>query len=152
MNIFILDLDNRKSVKYLISKHLTKMPLETAQILCSPYEQGEAPYRRSHYNHPCCVWCRESRENYEWLLDYADCIFNEFKKQRGKDHGSCHVIQWCKDNYHKLDLPSKGLTPFAQTMPEQYRDRDPVKAYRKYYLEEKRHIAEWKTDPPYWWK
>jgi hypothetical protein len=151
MNIFILDEDNRKSVSYLVTSHLTKMPLETVQVLCSPFENGTAPYKRTHINHPCCRWCRESIQNYEWLLDYGDAIFDEFRLQRGKEHASRFVLNWCKENYKSLGLPDKGMTPFAQAMPEQYKQSNTVKAYRDYYMGEKRHIAQWKNEEPPWW-
>lgn len=150
MNIFILDSDIKKSVSYLMDKHLTKMPLETAQILCSPFMQGEAPYRRTHYNHPCCVWARKSKQNYEWLLLYGYAIFDEFETQRGKQHGSRYVLDWCAENYDRLMLPNIGQTPFAQAMPDEFRNANPIKAYRKYYREAKKDIATWKRGKPAW--
>lgn len=34
-----------------------------------------------------------------------------------------------------------------------YHNEDAVKAYRTYYLNDKRHIAKWKNrDQPEWWK
>jgi len=35
------------------------------------------------------------------------------------------------------------MTPFAQAMPDQYRDDDAVVAYRNYYVGEKGEIAQW---------
>jgi hypothetical protein len=153
MNIFILDNDIKKSAQYLVDKHVVKMCLEHVQLLCSQFPKGEAPYSRTHVNHPCSQWARESKQNYEWLLLYTEEMFKEYtKRYGGKIHKSQRVMYWCRDNHPRLMLPNKGLTPFAQAMPEQYRDKDPVKAYRNYYLSEKRHIAKWKTKPPYWWK
>jgi len=34
MNIFILDWDVKKNAKYHVDKHVVKMILETAQLLC----------------------------------------------------------------------------------------------------------------------
>ena len=151
MNIFILDKDPKKSVSYLVKTHLTKMPLETAQILCSPYSEGQAPYKRTHYNHPCCVWARESKQNYEWLLDYAELLFNRFETVRCKPHSSYRVVQWCKYNYHNLKLPDNGFTQHPQCMTDEYKNNNVVTAYRNYYMGDKRHLAEWDEDVPYWW-
>ena len=41
------------------------------------------------------------------------------------------------------DLPDIGLTPFAQAMPDLYKDNDAVKAYRNYYIFEKSRFAKW---------
>lgn len=45
----------------------------------------------------------------------------------------------------------KCLTPFAQAMPDKYKDDDAIKAYRHYYLGDKWDIATWKTGNPSWW-
>lgn len=153
MNIFVLDNDHQKSVEYLVKKHVTKMPLETTQILCSAFEKGVAPYKKTHFNHPSCIWSRESKQNYEWLLSYGNSIFNEFEYRRGKPHKSKAVLEWCKENYYKLKLPDIGLTPFAQVIQEQYKGKDAVLAYRKYYMNEKRHLADWEQrNVPNWYK
>jgi len=49
------------------------------------------------------------------------------------------------------DLPVIGLTPFAQAMPEQYRNKNAVKAYRDYYINEKSSFLTWtKRKTPMW--
>jgi len=52
----------------------------------------------------------------------------------------------------KKGLDSK-LADAPQAMPEQYKvPGDPVKAYRNYYMGEKRHFASWThRRPPEWW-
>jgi hypothetical protein len=48
-------------------------------------------------------------------------------------------------------LPSGSLTPFAQAMPEEYKDADPIIAYRNYYKGAKINIASWKLrEAPEW--
>tara|TARA_R110000744_G_scaffold56820_1_gene119748 strand:+ start:10412 stop:10870 length:459 start_codon:yes stop_codon:yes gene_type:complete len=152
MNIFILDANVVDSARFHNDKHVVKMVLETAQILCSTFEKGEAPYRRTHYNHPCSKWARESRENYEWLLNFGDALSKEYSKRFGKIHKSSLVINWCRDNIDKIELPSKELTKFALAMPEEYRTNCTVTSYRNYYMGEKRSIAKWKCEQPWWWK
>ena len=150
MNIFVLDNDIQKCVQYTVNRHVVKMVLETAQLLCSPFEK--APYKRTHYNHPCAVWSRSSKENYKWLIEYGLALSSEYTYRYEKVHKSSEVIKWCKDNVDLLDLEDKGLTLFAQAMPEEYRHSDPVIAYRMYYIHDKQHIAHWKKrDIPWWW-
>ena len=48
-------------------KHVVKMILESAQMLCSVQPEGTAPYKRSFYNHPCTKWLRTSDANYDWF-------------------------------------------------------------------------------------
>ena len=122
MNIFAVDKDPKISAQQLCDKHVVKMILESAQMLCSAYPNGDAPYKRAFYNHPCTIWARESQENYEWLLDHAYAMCQEYTRRYGKVHKSIDAIEWCGKNYIKLRLPRKGLTKFAQAMPEQYKN------------------------------
>lgn len=57
-----------------------------------------------------------------------------------------------EDLYNPPKNITKGkMTPFAQAMPDQYRDFDAVIAYRKYYINEKKRFAKWKTgEIPEW--
>lgn len=153
MNIFVLSKDPEKAATMQCDKHVVKMVLETAQLLCSPFEPGKAPYKRSHYNHPSSVWARETEENYKWLIDHGLALCAEYTRRYGRVHKSKDIILWCKKNYKKLKLPKKGQTPFAQVMPDKYKNKNPVSAYRKYYQEEKKKIATWSNvKPPSWWR
>lgn len=117
------------------------MVLETAQLLCSPYTQGDAPYRRTHYNHPCAKWARESIQNYRWLIEFGMTLAAEKKHRFGTHHKSREVIQWCEAN--EPVLPDIPMTQFPQAMPDEYKHEDVVTAYRQYYLGEKQHIFKW---------
>lgn len=149
MNIFVLDQDPCIAARYLCDKHIPKMVLETAQLLCSAHDN--APYKRTHYNHPCAVWTRHSLSNYRWLLWHGICMAKEYEKRFGKQHKSAEVIDWADKNEPGIfDL---GLTPFAQAMPVQYKNEDPVIAYRRYYVAEKSRFAKWKhTNVPDWYE
>jgi hypothetical protein len=152
MNIFILDECPVKSAVHQCDKHVVKMCLETAQMLCAAFEQGEAPYRRTHYNHPCTVWARTSPENYEWLLRHGFALCGEYYQRYGKHHKCLDIITWCAGNMDKIEFPENGLTPFAQAMPDEYKNEDPVTAYRSYYLGDKAYMATWKQNKPEWWE
>ena len=48
-------------------------------------------------------------------------------------------------------LPDIGLTPFAQAMPEAYKDDCAVEAYQRYYRNDKSHLMQYtKTNRPDW--
>jgi hypothetical protein len=155
MNIFVVHNDPDEAAKMLCDKHVVKMTLESAQLLCSQFEPGTAPYKRAMYNHPCSIWCRETVANYLWLCYHGLALADEYCYRYDKIH-SCHdVIYWCYERVMDgdLDLPFGELTPFAQAMPEKYKNVNPVKAYRAYYLGDKARFAKWtKRKPPKWWK
>ncbi len=47
------------------------MTLESCQLLSTDLHglnNPGAPYRKSHYNHPCAKFTRASRENFNWVL------------------------------------------------------------------------------------
>jgi hypothetical protein len=144
MNIFVLDKDPIKAAQMLCDKHVVKMILESAQMLCTTHWQkgGEALYKPTHTKHPCNLWLLESIKNYDWLLTHAIYLCYEYTNRYHKIHKSQPIIEWCCAN--KPDLPKRSRTPFAQAMPEKYKDKDAVKAYRQYYLGEKLHFAKWK--------
>ena len=144
MNIFVLDRSPTKAAQLMCDKHVVKMILESAQMLCSPFPQGKAPYKRTHFNHPCAKWVRGSRNNYEWLLTHAYALMDEYFHRYGKIHKCLEVIMWCDDHYHQLDLPlDTCLTNFAQAMPDDYKNKDAVVAYQAYYRNEKKGFAKW---------
>jgi hypothetical protein len=153
MNIFVLDREPKKAAMHLCDKHVVKMTLESAQILCSAYAKNAAPYKQTHINHPCSLWARKSKQNYNWLIEHAYALCDEYEKRYGKIHKSKSVINWCDKNSHILFFNEHELTSFVQCMPEQYKDKDSaVNAYRVYYKGEKSKFAKWKfTDKPSWW-
>lgn len=182
MNIFILDYDIDKCAEYHCDKHIVKMPLEAAQMLCTTawidrvlgfiprkldkhereelrlatescrglsIEQRVIGYLPTMVNHPCTIWARSSLENFFWLYNYAHALNNEYEYRYGKSHKSLEVVGKLP---YLVSLQGNELTPFAQAMPDQYKMDDAVQAYRRYYVEEKRHIANWKCGTPVWFQ
>lgn len=143
MNIFILDYNPIRSAQMLCDKHIVKMPLETAQLLCSVFEPGKAPYSRTHYNHPCAIWARYSRKNYQWLIKYGIAICQEFTFRYGKKHKSEEVIGWCAKNVDKLSFANIKKSHYVQCCPEEFKIGNAEKSYREYYRQAKRKIAVW---------
>ena len=152
MNIFILHENPQIAATHSCDKHVVKMILESAQMLCAAYPNGKAPYKRAFYNHPCTIWSRSSQANYQWLLDHAYALHAEYVERFDKIHRCLPVIDWCDANKAELQLPDIGLTEFAQAMPDQYKDKSAVQAYRNYYLGEKSKFAAWRTGKtPHWY-
>ena len=151
MNIFVVDEDPELAARQLCDKHVVKMILETAQMLCTVADnQGyDAPYRATHAKHPCTLWAAKSADNWSWLLQHGLAMCAEYTRRYGRTHKSEAVIMWCARL--NIGFPESGLTPFAQAMPEQYRNECAVTAYRAYYHGEKSEFATWKSEVPQWW-
>ena len=154
MNIFILSYDPDRAAIYQCDRHTVKMILEQTQILCTTINKISGittPYKPTHVNHPCSIWVRSSDDNWNWALKHAYALSKEYTFRYGRIHKSHEIIEWCDNN--KPTLPNVGLTPFAQAMPDTYKNDDAVTAYRAYYKGEKAKIAKWnKTrSAPHWW-
>ena len=156
MNIFFLDVDARRCARMHVDKHVIKMILETAQMLCTVWHattthEYTPPYKRTHVNHPCSVWARASIDNYRWLCDLGMALCKEYTHRYGKTHKTQAVIQdLCT---RSPSIPEIGFTSPAQAMPEEYKADSVVHAYRNYYLGEKSHMFKWtKRDAPLWCK
>jgi hypothetical protein len=153
MNIFVLDLDIEQCARYHCDQHVSKMILESVQMMCTAlHKKGlSAPYRPTHANHPCVKWVEESHENFLWLGKLARALNIEYRYRYAKDsdHASIRIL----DEIQCFEFESRGLSPFAQAMPAQYKvPNDPVAAYRAFYLGEKHHFATWtRTSQPEWW-
>lgn len=143
MNIFVLDTDPVKAAKAHCDKHVVKMILETAQMLCTAFE--DAPYKKSHFNHPCSKWARASRSNYLWLITLGKALHDEYQYRFGanKTHKSLAVIEWCHQRIDSIYFPKLEMTPFAQAMPDEYKRIDPVAAYKTYYMQDKKPLLKY---------
>lgn len=182
MNIFVLHENPEIAAQMHCDKHCNKMIVEHAQMLASAYystlgisrkkeipEKQEAVnemfkgwprkhadgrehhYAITHVNHPCTVWTRTSIENFNWLLDCTDSLCTEFNIRWKHQPSIKKIIDWMRQN--PPNLPSIGLTPFAQAMPDCFKSEDAPTAYRQYYAMKTTYMKlEWRyTDTPEWW-
>lgn len=156
MNIFVLDENPSLAAQYLCDKHVIKMVLESAQLLCSVFYTNSniiPPYRLTHKNHPCAKWARYSKDNFEWLLKHFYGLLKEYKTRYNKIHKCQQIFDWIINNRQCLNFNNTGLSKFILAMPEQYKSKDTVISYRNYYNGEKLKFAKWKLgNKPKWVK
>ncbi len=153
MNIFYLHEDPVEAAKLQYNKHVVKMILESAQMLCTAHheimgEDADVPYKRAHVNHPSTIWVRRSAQNYIWLYDHFVALAQEYKKRYGKEH-----LSYTKCDPHLRFLPGglpfTGFTQPPQAMPDEYKDECSLQAYWNYYINDKKHIANLKKENLY---
>lgn len=145
MNIFYLDKDPDKAATMMYSKHVVKMILESAQLLCTAHHvldgnDADVPYKPTHKNHPSAIWARESADNYAWLYFHMLALGEEYTKRYGKKH---LTITKCKDVLSNVPggMLNIGATPMPQCMPDEYKvPGDSVTAYWNYYEAEKVNV------------
>lgn len=145
MNIFWFHRNLRKCAQMHPNKYTVKMLLEYAQMLCTVKHMHGEPvaYKPTHTRHPCVVWLNRSSDNWYVLQRLAHFLNEEYKFRYNKkvNHKSYDVI---KDMKAPTELPSRGITLLPQAMPDDYKDEDDaIVAYRKYFINDKRHLADW---------
>ena len=159
MNIFVLDECPIQSAQMQCDKHVVKMPLETAQMLCSVWHRyglgDKVPYKEAHKNHPCTLWAGDSAENYEWLWQHGMELCFEYTRRYNKIH-KCQQVIMDLDKLHATMFyycDTNG-TPHPQCMPDEYKcnylriHNNAVRAYRCYYVNDKKDIAKWEKSRP----
>jgi hypothetical protein len=154
MNIFYLDKDPKLAAIYQYNKHVVKMILESAQMLCTAHhcygsaeQKANVPYKQAHLNHPSTIWARQSKSTYMWLYDHMMALGTEYYVRYGKTH---LTITKCKEF---LATPPKYIqgdewSQPPQAMPDEYKHKDSIIAYWQYYINDKSHIAG-KTEKKY---
>lgn len=152
MNIFILSLDPRECAEWHVDRHVVKMILEYCQLLCTahwvldPDDSHDSLYRKTHVNHPCAKWVRESIHNYMWLVRLLECLLDEYTFRYGKIHASARLLETLRippDN-----IPLRPMTPFALAMGDEYKVGNALESYREYYRHGKTHLHSWKKRTP----
>jgi len=161
MNIFYLDRSPIEAAKMHCDKHVPKMIVECYQMMGSsvirhgatpdmmPLTKKQTPLKGGYHNHPSTRWTGESRTNYLYVSYMAAMLCDEYTKRFGKRH-------FCEDGIEHLFgmssmIPDGPMTAPAQCMPDEFKDDDPVVAYRRYY--HSKTFAAWNKgrEAPAWW-
>lgn len=159
MNIFFVDRNPINAAVALCDKHVLKMTLESTQLLCSthhhyPNSNGtylDVLYRQTHVSHPCAIWARTNKANYDWLLQHCRALCSEYTFRYDKEHACESLIRLLE--IYPPSLSDGVFSDPPQCMPEPFRHTDTVEAYRKYYVFDKgvKIKCIWtKRDKPSW--
>ncbi len=153
MNIFVVDTDPTLSAQQLPDRHVTKMILESAQMLSivfsnhywgigqvmkvdgTPFKTEKGAFK----NHPCTQWVAEYIENCAWLIQHGQSLCSEFRARYGKPHGLEQSLLDTESLFQRalgdpISIHNK-VESFARAMPEDLKynsDIDDVTAYRQY--------------------
>lgn len=172
MNIFYLSANPIQAAQYHLDKHVVKMILESAQLLCTAHRlldgkqiqvskitktgksksvkryvlsnttHDQVMYNATHINHPCAIWCRDNINNYMWLYDLFVALCDEYTFRYGKKHKTDTLLRDMLKS-PPTSISDHPFTPPAQAMPDVYKHSDPVIAYQQYYIGAKSKFAKW---------
>jgi len=176
LNIFFVDSDPVVAAQSLVDKHVVKMILESAQLLSTAHRlldgeefEGKTKtgrkakrwklhdarenviYSATHINHPSAVWCRQSVENYNWLVDHFFALMLEYNYRYNKQHKCYGELSYMLSSPPK-NLQDYDWTEMPSCMADEYKiSTDPIENYRNYYIKGKSHIHKWTNrEQPDW--
>jgi len=163
MNIFYIHKDPEVAAKAMTDKHVVKMILESAQLLCTAHRlldgneitvksknghnlkkwqhqnqtYDQLLYKSTHVNHPSAIWVRESSANYQWLYKHFIALGNEYTKRYGKVHRSIAELRFILASPPN-NIPHTKQTPVRIAITnQQWHKENAVESYRAYYENEK---------------
>ena len=149
MNIFHLDKDPKICAEYHCDRHVVKMILETAQMLSTAYKKHCGDdillYKSAYPKHPMTLWVGQSPDNFAWTMIHGLELCKEYTFRYNKTHATEKIINdlydVCKGDYMKKTEP-------PQCMPDKYKSKDYIQAYRNYYLGDKKRFAKYTNRKP----
>ena len=147
MNIFFLDADPKHAAQMQCDKHVVKMVLETAQMLSTAARaQGhKVGYKSAYPKHPMTLCVGQSPNNFAWTMIHGLELCKEYTLRYNKTHATEKIMNdlydVCKGNYMKKTEP-------PQCMPDKYKSKSYVQAYRNYYLGDKKRFAQYTNRKP----
>lgn len=163
MNIFWLDFDPTKCAQYHADRHVLKMIIELAQLLCTAHRILDGTmieeeyvtktnkkrkrkvyklddehidmqlYKATHVNHPCAKWVRECDKNYEATYRLFVALCHEYTHRYEKTH-KCYTLFNGVLAVPPASIPKADtMTSPALAMPDECKVESVVESYRKYY-------------------
>ena len=174
MNIFYIDKDPVKAAQMLSDKHIVKMILESAQMLCTAKRvlDGTAYlaktkhgrnikrwrlensneeailYKAGWLNHPSTQWVMQSANHFIWLYKHMIALNDEYKLryQHTEDHLTIQKLADILKHPPKNAKTNIKATDPIPVMPDECKiSGDVVASYRNYYIMKKQDIATWKS-------
>lgn len=160
MNIFFLDYSPETSAKAMTDKHIVKMILESAQMLCTAHRvldgyptiftndkgrkitryshpsKEEELYKSAYVNHQTNVWVRQTSSNYNWLYRHFLALNIEYRLRYKRTHSSWDRLAYLLSQFPK-NITHQEMTPIYRAMPNVYKTECPIESYRNYYISEK---------------
>ena len=153
MNIFCVHQNPVTAARMLPDRHVTKMILESAQMLSIVYSEhywgigsvmkvDGTPFltkKGAFKNHPCTQWAAAKLENCAWLIMHGLGLCDEFGRRFDRDHGLMNSLFDAKDLFVKATGEPitiyHNVDGFARAMPELLKfdsTIDDVTCYRRY--------------------
>ena len=166
MNRFYIEEEPTAIAKSHCDKHIVKMPLEEAQMLCTAHRLLDGNlerrpskscktmvkywklddvvsesvfYKAVHMSHPCTKWSMETDSNYRFAYSLFMALCREYQHRYGKVH-MCGQKLWIALRRLPKNIPIGPMTEMPLAMgsnPECMDPGDVLGSYRHYYATKK---------------
>lgn len=167
MNIFYTNENPFIAANDHNQRHTIKMIVEYCQLLSTAHHVLDADqalngiYKSTHQNHPSAVWCRSGQYQYEWVLDCALALCENYTLAAGKIHKTQATLETLKTLPVNIPLIEWNEPPIAA--PDKFKMKvilglSVCEAYQQYLCEkfqewlqrDKPLKVEWYLDQPEW--
>ncbi len=155
MNIFASNPSATISAQWLDDLRANKMIIESCQLMSTVIREvdpiwDENLYKSFNPNHPCCLWTKQSKENFIWLLQHTKALLDRAKETHKSRATFTSCSTWLKEKYWKL--PTTGILVFQNCAANEgagisYKNVKDIHLAYRLYLNHR-----WKEDkkPPTW--
>lgn len=176
MNIFVTNDCPIQSAHDLCDQHVkSKMQIEGAIMLAhafpqdilnhpsTPRTQAGTPRKsgKGYAKHQCSIWARETKANFEWLVEHTLEMFTErmYRWPTSVEHFTKTFIVWCKQNIHNTTITKTALTPYAvaisvdsscRKLPN-FNQLSIIDQYRNYIIHDKEFATWTQRKMPSWY-
>lgn len=168
MNIFVLHTNPASAARMHCDKHVVKMIVEYAQILCYVHQSydpvkskraGLYPATKSNLSNPCTRWTAENTTNYRWVYNLLVALLAEYEHRfKPSEPKFVRTRQMLKP----LGIPPRGMPSIKCTLPVDFVlvmgatpeciTSNAVDAYRRLYRIHKARFCKWTNRKvPKWW-
>lgn len=152
MNIFILSTDPAIAASYHCDQHISKMILESAQMLStvarhygSHFPHFSGYYKPTHLNHPCNEWLREGLQNCAWLISLCEHLDDIRMDLGANSHRSMNVIRQFQKDFFSPPYTYSSPKSFIFAGPGTISIQD-ISIPQKYQAYYQRKHSEWTLD------
>lgn len=137
MNIHVFNFDPVQNAKILDDNRLKKMIIENFQMITEALAHHGCPdsllpirkngllykYGSNHKNHPSNIWLRQSRSNFNWLVDYTQAMWDRYQRipYKGNENVPFNLHRVRKGSKY---IPEGELTDFANCAAKKESDID----------------------------
>ena len=154
MNIFHLHKVPKVCAEYHCDKHVVKMILETAQMLSTAYRRNfgdnDDLYKTAYPKHPMTIWVGDSGGNFNWSMRLLDQLLYQYTMRYNKVHKTIRIYESLLGKHTRWQCWKTEFTPPPQCMPDEYKHKDYITAYKQYYVGEKKRFARYTSvDTPF---